>query len=136
MNASEWHMRFGSLPDNLDELFYLDGDVLRWKVARGRVTIGSVAGRRQIRIDGVLYARSRIVEYLRNGLVSDYRKVTDTTVQVIEELERKAGKHLGLAEQYPANPKAGLTAAAEYHGGRASAFLEAAYLLRNLGEDQ
>ena len=67
-----------TLPDNLAELFELDGDVLRWKIARGRAAVGSVADGKQIRIDGILYARSRIVKHLRNGWVSDYRKVTGT----------------------------------------------------------
>ena len=67
-----------SLPDNLSDLFDLDEDVLRWKVARGRAAVGSVASRKQIRIDGVDYSRSRIIKYLRTGWVSDYRKVTGT----------------------------------------------------------
>lgn len=71
-------MDYLTLPDNLSELFELDGDVLRWKVARGRAAAGSVADRKQIRIDGVDYSRSRIVQYLRTGWVSDYRKVTGT----------------------------------------------------------
>ena len=66
------------LPDNLSDLLSLDGDTLRWKVARGRAAVGSVADGKQIRIEGRLYSRSRIVQYLREGWVSDYRRVTGT----------------------------------------------------------
>jgi hypothetical protein len=69
------------LPDNLSDLLSLDGDTLRWKVARGRAAVGSVADGKQIRIEGRLYSRSRIVQYLREGWVSDYRKVKGTKTE-------------------------------------------------------
>ena len=66
------------LPGKLAELLELDGDVLRWKVARGTKAAHSAVTSKQVQIDGKKYSTSRIVKQLRDGWVSNYRAITGT----------------------------------------------------------
>jgi hypothetical protein len=66
------------LPENVAELFSLEGDVLRWKVAQGRAAAGSLARHKQVGIYGTYYSSSRIKEYLRTGPPSAYKKIIGT----------------------------------------------------------